>query len=185
MEQDLVERARAGDRDAFTQLAWALTDGLFAVAYRMLRDSGLAEDATQQALLDAWRKLPQLREVGRFEAWVHRLLINACKDEIGRARRRDVKLRLLPLLERVTPDASLSIEQRDQLERAFDRLSPEHRAVVVLRHYRFWSLGEIALSLGLPVGTVASRLHYAMQALRAALEADTRLSDGTAVGGAR
>ena len=185
MEQDVVDRARAGDREAFTQLAWAVTDSLFAVAHRMLRDSGLAEDATQQALLDAWRKLPQLREVDRFEAWVHRLLINACRDEIARERRRDAKLRLLPALERSAPDASMSIEQRDQLERAFHRLSSEHRAIVVLRHYRFWSLDEIAGALGLPVGTVASRLHYAMQALRAALEADTRLSDGTAAGGAR
>jgi RNA polymerase sigma-70 factor (ECF subfamily) len=185
VELDLVERARAGDREAFAQLAQVLTDGLFAVAHRMLRDTGLAEDATQQALLDAWRKLPQLREVERFEAWVHRLLVNACKDEIGRARRRDAKLELLRGPERSTPDASLSVEQRDQLERAFHRLSPEHRAIVVLRHYRFWSPDEIARALDLPVGTVASRLHYGINALRAALDADARLPNGSAAGGRR
>jgi RNA polymerase sigma-70 factor (ECF subfamily) len=183
--RDLVEQAQAGDREAFTQLAAALTDGLFAVAHRMLRDYGLAEDATQQALLDAWRKLPQLRETDRFEAWVHRLLINACKDQIGQARRRDVKLRLLRGPERSTPDASLSVEQSDQLERAFHRLSPEHRAVVVLRHYRFWSPDEISRALGLPLGTVASRLHYGMNALRAAIEADTRIPGSAATGGRR
>ena len=184
MQRDLVERARSGDREAFTQLAQALTDGLYAVAFRMLRDSGLAEDATQEALLDAWRKLPQLRELDRFEAWVHRLLINACKDLIAQTRRREVKLQLLRGQERPTSDAALSIEQRDELERAFRRLSPEHRAVVVLRHYRFWSPDEISRALGLPPGTVASRLHYGMEALRAAMEADARPT-GVASGGRR
>lgn len=185
MERDLVERAQAGDRDAFTQLAQAMMDGLFAVAHRMLRDSGLAEDATQQALLDAWRKLRQLRDPDRFEAWCHRLLVNACKDEMSRARRNDAKLQLLRVPERSTADPSLSIEQRDQLERAFRRLSPEHRAIVVLRHYRFWSSAEISRALDLPIGTVASRLHYAINALRAAIEADTRGTAEKTVGGRR
>jgi RNA polymerase sigma-70 factor (ECF subfamily) len=185
MEQDLVERARAGDREAFTQLAGAVTDGLFAVAHRMLRDTGLAEDATQGALLDAWRQLPKLRDTNRFDAWIHRLLVNACKDELGRARRRDAKLHLLPPRDRSAPDAALSLEQRDELERAFRRLSPEHRAVVVLRHYLFWSPDEIARALELPVGTVASRLHYGVNALRAAIEADARLPNGAAAGGRR
>lgn len=184
MERDLVERARSGDREAFTQLAEALTDGLFAVAHRMLRDSGLAEDATQQALLDAWRKLPQLRELDKFEAWVHRLLINTCKDVIAQTRRREVKLHLLRGQEGPAADGALSVEQRDELERAFRRLSPEHRAVVVLRHYRFWSPDEISRALDLPPGTVASRLHYAMEALRAAIEADARPT-GLASGGRR
>ena len=184
MERDLVERARAGDREAFTTIASALTDRLYAVAYRMLRDTGLAEDATQQTLLDAWRKLPQLRDVDRVEAWIHRLLVNACKDELGRSRRREAKLHLLRPPEGPFPDAVLALEQRDQLERAFDRLSPEHRAVVVLRHYLFWSPQEIGRTLGLPVGTVASRLHYGMNALRAALEADSRQPGAhTAAGG--
>ena len=147
MERDLVRRAQAGDKEAFTMLASTLTDGLFAVAYRMLRDSGLAEDATQQALLDAWRKLPQLRDLDRIEAWIHRLLINVCKDEIGRSRSREAKLQLLRGPERSTPDEAIAVEQRDQLERAFARLSHEHRAVVVLRHYLFWSPEEIGQAL--------------------------------------
>ena len=182
MERDLVRRAQAGDREAFTMLASTLTDGLFAVAHRMLRDPGLAEDATQQALLDGWRKLRQLRDLDRFEAWIHRLLINACKDELGRTRSREAKLQLLRGPERSTPDG-LAVEQRDQLERAFARLSHEHRAVVVLRHYLFWSPEEIGQALGLPAGTVASRLHYGMNALRAAIEADARQPGASAAAG--
>jgi RNA polymerase sigma-70 factor (ECF subfamily) len=183
MERDLVQRAQGGDREAFTQLAAALTDRLYSVAYRMLRDTSLAEDATQQALLDAWRKLPQLRDTDRVEAWMHRLLINACKDELRRARGREAKLQLLCAPERSSPDAALAVEQRDQLDRAFARLSPEHRAVVVLRHYLFWSPDEIGRSLGLPTGTVASRLHNGMNALRAALEADARQPGADAAAG--
>jgi RNA polymerase sigma-70 factor (ECF subfamily) len=113
------------------------------------------------------------------------LLVNACKDELSRARRREVKLQLLRAPERSTPDESLSVEQRDQLERRFHRLSPEHRAIVVLRHYRYWSPDEIARALDLPPGTVASRLHYGMNALRAALDADDRLPTGAAAGDER
>jgi len=183
VERDLVQRAQAGDRAAFTQLAEALTDQLFAVAYRMLRDTGLAEDAAQQALLTAWRKLPQLREPDRFEAWCHRLLVNACRDEMSKARRRDLKLELLHTAAPSTPDAYLSIEQRDQLERAFRRLSAEHRAIIVLRHYQSWSTAEIARALDLPIGTVSSRLHYGMSALRSALDADAREPGHRAAGG--
>jgi RNA polymerase sigma-70 factor (ECF subfamily) len=103
MEPDLVQRAQRGDHEAFTQLASAVTDGLYAVAYRMLRDTALAEDATQQALLDAWRKLPQLRDTDRVEAWMHRLLINACKDELGRARSRAARLQLLRAPRAIVP----------------------------------------------------------------------------------
>ena len=74
----LVERARAGDEEAFASLARAAGDRLLAIAYRILRDLGLAEDAVQQTLVLAWRELPSLREPDRFDAWLRRLLVNAC-----------------------------------------------------------------------------------------------------------
>jgi DNA-directed RNA polymerase specialized sigma24 family protein len=86
VDRDLVERARRGDREAFTVLVHQVSDVLYAVAYRILRDSGLAEDALQNALVLAWRRLPHLREADRFEAWIHRILVHACYDESQRTR---------------------------------------------------------------------------------------------------
>lgn len=139
-----------------------------------MRDLDLAEDASQQALLAIWRDLPQLRDPGRFEAWAYRLLVHACYAEGRKERRWAPNLRLLPSDEPTSPDGLTSVVDRDQLERGFRRLSVEHRAVVVMHHYLDWPLDRIASSLGVPVGTVRSRLHYAMRALRAALDADAR-----------
>lgn len=183
MELELVERARAGDRDAFTELASAMADRLYTTAFRIVRDTGRAEDATQHALLTAWRRLPSLRDPARFDAWMHRLLINACHAELGKDRRWDAKLRLLEPTGTSTPDIALSLAMRDELERAFSRLSADHRAVIVLRHFLFWSTDEIADTLSLPVGTVASRLHYGLNALRAALEAEDRTLSNNRTGG--
>ena len=114
MEIELVERARAGDRDAFTELASAMADWLYATAFRIIRDTGRAEDATQQALLSAWRRLPSLRDAARFDAWIHRLLVNACHAELGKDRRWDAKLRLLAPSEPSQPDSALSLALRDE-----------------------------------------------------------------------
>ena len=174
MDTKLVTRAQRGDEEAFTSLAVAVGDRLHAVAHRILRDTDLAEDATQQALLNIWRDLPQLRDPARFDAWSYRLLVRACYAEGRRTRRWDPNLRLLPADEPMAADGTSLVIDRDQIERGFRRLSVEHRAVVVLHHYLDLPLDEVAEALGIPVGTVASRLHYAMRALRAALDADTR-----------
>ena len=174
MDTELVTRAQRGDEVAFTSLAVAVGDRLHAVAYRILRDTDLAEDATQQALLNVWRDLPQLRDPARFEAWSYRLLVRACYAEAKRQRRYAPNLRLLPADEPMTTDTLHTVADRDQLERGFRRLSVDHRAVVVLHHYLDLPLEEVAESLGVPIGTVRSRLHYAMRGLRAALEADAR-----------
>jgi RNA polymerase sigma-70 factor (ECF subfamily) len=171
-DEDLVKRAQGGDEAAFTELISVRVDGLFAVAFRIVRDASVAEDATQQALLEAWRKLPQLRDPSRIDGWLYRLVVNASKREIGRARRWTSKLRLLPPAGDVG-DASEAIAEREQLERAFAELSADHRTVVVLRHYLGWTAAEIAAELGLPPGTVASRLHYGLAAMRRALTADS------------
>src|SRR3954451_8477640 len=87
VDRTLVEAARSGDEEAFASIARGSADRLFAVAHRILRDVGRAEDAVQQPLVSAWRELPGLREVDRFDAWLHRLLVNACYAEARRARR--------------------------------------------------------------------------------------------------
>ena len=174
MDTSLVERAQHGDEGAFTSLAVALGDRLHAVAYRILRDTDLAEDASQQALLAVWRDLPQLHDPARFEAWSYRLLVRACYAEGRRERRWAPNLRVLSPEAVVTDDDLSSVVDRDQLERGFRRLSIDHRAVVVLHHYLDLPLDRVADILGIPVGTAHSRLHHAMRGLRAALDADAR-----------
>jgi len=174
MDTELVTRAQHGDEEAFASLAVAMGDRLHAVAHRILRDIDLAEDATQQALLSIWRDLPQLRDPARFEAWSYRTLVRACYAEARRNRRAASNLRLLPSHEASGSDDLASVADRDQLERGFRRLSIDHRAVVVLHHYLDLSLSDVAEALGIPEGTVRSRLHYAMLGLRAALDADAR-----------
>jgi RNA polymerase sigma-70 factor (ECF subfamily) len=173
-QADLVQRASRGDQDAFAMLATANADRCYALAYRILRDSQRAEDATQLALLGAWRDLPTLREPERFDAWLRRLVVHACYAEARGHRRWTAHVRLISTEPRLDPDTAVSVAARDELERGFRRLSPEQRAVVVLHHHLGYPLTEIAATLGIPVGTVRSRLHYATRQLRAAIEADAR-----------
>ena len=176
MDRTLIEAARSGDEEAFASIARGSADRLFAVAHRILRDVGRAEDAVQQTLVTAWRQLPELREVDRFEAWIHRIFVHACYAEAKRARRWSANVRMLSVDGPSTPDTALSVATRDALDRGFRRLPPNQCAVFVLHHYLDLPLREIAETLGVPVGTVKSRLHYATESLRAALEADARPS---------
>jgi RNA polymerase sigma-70 factor (ECF subfamily) len=171
MDRQLVERARSGDHDAFTALVAATTDRHYRIARLILRDSDRAEDAVQDAQIRVWRELPRLRELDRYEAWATRILVNACRDESRRARRR-VEIRVLPDLN--VPDASADVISRERLQRGFERLPLEQRTVLVLHHYAGLSLAEIASATSRPVGTVKSRLSYAVAAMRGALEADDR-----------
>jgi len=171
----LVQRARDGDEDAFTQLVDLDGDRCYAIAYRILRDVDRARDAVQQAFLLCWRELPKLRDAERYEVWLYRLLVNACYEEARRHKRWTTRVRVLPMDGPAAPDPIVSIDDRDALERAFARLSPEHRAVFVMHHYAGLPLQAIADVVGVPVGTVKSRLHNSIQNLRAALEADARL----------
>jgi RNA polymerase sigma-70 factor (ECF subfamily) len=173
VERELVTLAQGGDHDAFDQLALHMGDRLYAIAFRILRDGPRAEDATQQALVAIWRDLPKLRDPDRFEAWAYRLLVHASYAEHRRRRREAPSSGLAG---GTTDDAYLSIHDRDQVERGFARLPAEQRAVLVLQHYLNLSHEEMAHVLGIPVGTVRSRLHYARHAMRAILEADARLA---------
>jgi RNA polymerase sigma factor (sigma-70 family) len=174
VQRALVDLARQGDEEAFTDLARAVGDRLMAIAYRILRDVDRAEDAVQQTLVTAWRELPQLRDPDRFDAWLRRILVHACYAESRRRREWATNVRVLPAEGPAGRDDLASVVDRDRLERGFRRLSPEQAAIFVLHHYVGLSLPEIAEELGIPLGTVKSRMHYATSALRAALEADAR-----------
>jgi len=177
VQTELVDRARGGDREAFGVLAAGAVDRLYGIARLILRDAELAEDATQDALVQAWRSLPMLRDVERFDAWLHRLLVRSCAD-IGRHRRRwRAEIAILPR-EPAQADASTGLADRDQIERGLRRLNEAQRAILVLHFYVGLSPTEAAAVLEIPVGTAKSRLHYAIEALRAALAADERIPVG-------
>jgi RNA polymerase sigma-70 factor, ECF subfamily len=172
MRTRLVEQARAGDERAFAELVDLDGDRCYAIAYRILRDVQRAQDAVQQAFLLAWRELPRLRDPERFEVWLHRLVVNACYEEFRQYRRWSANVRMLPVDGLAARDETVSIDDRDALERAFRTLSAEHRAVVVLHHHAGIPLASIAEVAGVPLGTVKSRLHYATRILRDALATD-------------
>jgi RNA polymerase sigma-70 factor (ECF subfamily) len=172
--RDLVVRAQQGDREAFAGLVNLTSDRMYAIAVRVLRDSDLAEDALQSALLTAWRQLPNLREPDRYEAWVRKVLVHACYAEARRRRAWAANVRVLPVDGPVGPDEIVSVDDRDTLDRAFRRLSVEQRAVFVLHHHQGLPLVEIAETLGIPAGTARSRLHHATRVLRGAIDADER-----------
>ena len=172
MRGRLVERAREGDESAFAELIDLDGDRCYAIAYRILRDTERARDAVQQAFLVCWRDLPRLRDLERFEPWLYRILVNACYEEARRYRRWSGHVRELPVDGPVSRDATISVEDRDVLQRAFLRLSPEHRAVFVLHHYVGLPLTAISEVVGVPLGTVKSRLHHATRNLRAGITTD-------------
>src|SRR5678816_2429994 len=131
MDTDLVILAQHGDQGAFGLIAARIADRFLAVSRRILRDIDLAEDATQQALLAIWQDLPALRDPARFEAWSYRLLVRACYAEGRKERRWAPNIRLLSVDEPMVVDGTSAVVDRDQLERAFRRLSMNHRTVVV------------------------------------------------------
>jgi RNA polymerase sigma factor (sigma-70 family) len=176
MPRDLVERAMAGDLEAFTELARLSTDRLYAIARLILRDTDRAKDATQEALIVAWRDLSGLRDPDRFDAWLRRLLVNACYREARKDRRRLRYEGKVRPIETDSPDPAVASADRDELSRVLAGLRPDQRALLVLHHYVGLSMEETALALGLPVGTVKSRLFRTTQQLRASLDADTQLS---------
>jgi RNA polymerase sigma-70 factor (ECF subfamily) len=173
--RDLVVRARGGDREAFSELAARSIGRLTAVARMILRDEYAAQDAVQEAFIEAWRSLPGLREPDRFEAWMRRLLVRACFDTARRSRRiGTLEIRLTEDHQQVPADGERDLALHDQLERGLARIPAEQRVAVVLVYYLDLPLAEAAEAMGIPVGTTKSRLSRATQALRAAVEADDR-----------
>jgi RNA polymerase sigma-70 factor, ECF subfamily len=168
-QRRLVERAREGDHDAFAELVRATVVRLDRAARLILRDPELARDAVQEGLIRAWRDLPGLREPGRFDAWLHRLTVNACLDIARRRRRRAFEVVLAPFHSPVVADSSETLAERDQVDGVLRSLDERGRAIVVLHYYLQMPLTEVASTLSLPLGTVKSRLHRALEDMRLAL----------------
>jgi RNA polymerase sigma-70 factor (ECF subfamily) len=174
VESSLVVAAQAGDTTSFEALVRRHVDRLYGAARLMLRDVDLAEDAVQRALVRAWRDLPSLRDPERFGPWLQKLLVRACYDEARQQRRWLGDVRVLePVRDRIEA-VERTISDRDEIGRALQSLSPEHRAILVLHFYLDLEPTEIANRLNVPAGTARSRLHYALAALRATLDAQER-----------
>ncbi len=174
MDQDIVVRAQRGDREAYETLARGAAPRLYLTAHRIVRDPDRADEAVQQTLVAIWRELPSLREPARFDAWTYRLVVRFCLLESRRARRTGIREVQIEDTVPSSTDAFADSDLKDQLDRALAGLSADHRAVVVLHHYAGLSLAEIAEIVGVPYGTVGSRLHHATRALRAAIAAGDR-----------
>lgn len=176
MPVELVRRAQAGDREAFAALATGAAGRMHACARLMLRHPDLADDVVQDTLVEAWRCIRGLRDPERFDAWLYRLLIRTCRTRARSERRRalvEVELHDTTAAS-ARPDASTRIADRDEIERAFRRLTDDQRAILTMAFHADLPLAGIAAAVGIPVGTVKSRLNRATSAMRAALEAEAR-----------
>lgn len=171
-QRRLVERAREGDHDAFAELARAAVVRLDGAARLIVRDPELARDAVQDALIRAWRDLPGLREPDRFDAWMHRLTVNACIDLTRRRKRRPMEVELAPIHAPAIAEAAGRIADRDLVDSVMRRLDAQGRAIVVLHYFVGLPLPEVAGTLGIPIGTVKSRLHRALGDMRLAMATD-------------
>ncbi|MDQ3938730.1 MAG: sigma-70 family RNA polymerase sigma factor [Chloroflexota bacterium] len=173
MTPELVTRAQKGDRDAFERIAASVVHRLYAMATLIIRDPDAASDAVQESLIEVWKYLPTLRDPDAFDGWVNRILVRSCYRAIRSRRRRRVEVTMIEL-DASTGSDEHRIDDLDQIDRAFRRLTAEHRAVLVLHHRLGLQLDEAAATLGVPVGTVKSRLNRASASFRAALEAEDR-----------
>jgi RNA polymerase sigma-70 factor (ECF subfamily) len=161
----------------FTDLIDRQLDRTYRLATVILGDRVDAEDAVHDAAVRAWNRFDRLRDPAQFDAWFGQIVINVCRDRL-RVRRRRPVIDLGPQLEAALaqrpsgPDEATAAVERDALARALSRLEPDHQIVLVLRYWQDLSIEVIARGLGVPDGTVKSRLHYALRRLRAELEHD-------------
>jgi RNA polymerase sigma-70 factor (ECF subfamily) len=155
--------------EAFTLLDDARLLRSYRLATLILRDRDEAEDATQEAIVRAWSSWGTLRDRSRFDAWFDRILVNVCRNRMRHGRTIHV-VTLDDSFQLPAADSHAATIARLTLEPAFARLSPDQRIIVVLRFWRDLSVDAIAERLGIPAGTVKSRLHYALETLRGAIE---------------
>jgi RNA polymerase sigma-70 factor (ECF subfamily) len=174
MQRELVERAQRGDRECFGVLAEGSLGRIYNLARLMVDDPDVADDAVQEALIVAWRDLRALRDPDSFDAWLHRIVVRCVYRVAGGERRETRRRQVGEAVAASAPDVGRHVDNRDEIDRGFRRLTPEYRAVLVVHHYLGLSDHEAAEVLGIPAGTVKSRLHRATAAMRAAVEADTR-----------
>ena len=167
--RERVVRGEASARAAaFAALADQHLDASYRLAHAIVGDRAEAEDATHDALVQAWRQWPSLRDHSKFEAWFHRILVNTCRNRLrtrNRWRTQDISERL----DLASGDAIGQSDNRQEMGDALGKLSPDHRSVLALRYYLELPIDEIAIRLGIPSGTVNSRIHYALKELRVAL----------------
>ncbi len=182
-QQGLIERAKRGDHDAFADLVDQAIARLDAAARLILRDHDLARDAVQEGLIRAWRDLPGLRDPDRFDAWLYRLTVNACLDLARRRRRRPMEVELTTMDSPGMSDVSGDLARRELLDDALRSLDPPHRAVVALHYLLGMPLREVAATLGIPVGTAKSRLHYSLATMRSGVLADPDATPSHVAGG--
>ena len=181
-QRQLVERARGGDHDAFAQLARAAVVRLEKAARLILRDPELARDAVQETLIRAWRDLPKLREPDRFEAWLYRLTVNACFEQARKRRRRVIEVEFTPTIDLAISDGSAAHADRELVDQVLRRLDDHGRAIVVLHYYLGMPLSDVAVTLGVPIGTVKSRLHRALGEMRLGIDPESSLAPATTGG---
>lgn len=176
---DLILRAQIGETAAFDALIGTRLDRCYRIAWSILLDESDAADAVQDGFVLAWRDLPRLRTAGAFDGWLNQVMVNAART----LRRRRSRLRRMivmtvddePIEPTPAPGDPIDIRHvadADAIARAFDRLPPDQRAILVLHHVEEQPVDQIAHALGIPPGTVKSRLHTARRALGAALEAE-------------
>jgi RNA polymerase sigma-70 factor (ECF subfamily) len=184
----LVERAASGDGRAFDELTEAFLAPSLRLAQAILRSEADARDAVQDAFIAAWRDLPRLRERDRFEPWLTRIVVNRCRSALRHRRVVGVReISLEPPRDGEAGGAQLgarrdarspadhdAVAEADAIRRAFARLKPDARILIVLHHLEDRPVAEIAAVLGIPQGTVKWRLHAARAALEQALEVESR-----------
>ena len=181
-QRALVERAAQGDQDAFAQLVHDALPRLDTAARLIVRDPELARDAVQDALLRCWRDLRSLREPERFNAWLYKLTVNACIDEHRRRRRRPIEIEITALHTPLVPDPSTAVAERDSVDRVLRALDPNGRAIIVLHYYLGLPLTDVAGAVGVPVGTVKSRLNRALGQMRTVASIEAPITTGIVPG---
>ena len=179
MQRELVERAQAGDHEAFSVLVRGSFDRVLGIARLVLRDPDRAQDAAQEALVLSWKHIRALRDADAWDAWLYRLTVRACYRSARQVGRRDhVELLVLPDASvAFEDDFSVSVVERDRLLSAVDRLPIEQRTLIVLRFYADLPLPEVAAILDIPVGTAKSRLHRCLATLRRTLAAEGPIAE--------
>jgi RNA polymerase sigma-70 factor (ECF subfamily) len=178
-EAALVARAQQGDRAAFEALVAPRLDRLLRLADSIMSNDADASDAVQDSCLRAWRELPRLRDADRFEAWLWKITINACRSALRTRRRvmvREVAVETMPGFDPPQPGRGLGddLSAIDVVQRAFHRLDADKRTILALHHVEERSIAQIAALLGIPEGTAKWRLFAARQALERALEVERR-----------
>jgi len=183
-DDGLVRRAAVGDLDAFDTLVADRLDRCFRLAWSILGNEADASDATQEAFVAAWQMLPRLRDTAAFDAWLNRIVVNRARmARRGRSRRREVQATTAAtdpwepvgwatVAGPAQPSESDAVVERDVISRAFGRLRPDERSVLVLHHVEQRPVQEIARTMGIPLGTAKWRLHAARKSLERAMEAE-------------